>query len=315
MVKGERYTTKRNKKVTKGKSYFPVKANDMSRYLEQNTKQTFTDDPNELVKRALRTRTKYAPESLHSIVKNTGHLVTVELRENNKLVSREVNVGADVEHQNVYYYNKETEKIEQKKLNVRKIGNHQQMVDDINWLGLRGVLQQGQAGDPYEYYRFGDWVISFNLRDFYVGDHFLGRISDELPKDIKVLKYYSKSGTKRVTYNDMKNRLDGKFPTYTAKLWIDGNNDQVAKKTPKIDEGCLTLAMFVSESIRNFRTQVINMMAIEMIEDTKLTTKEFLDNHPMARGGTWPNPSKTGFEGLNSENKELVLPGELSLVR
>ena len=288
----------------------------MSEYLKLNTEGTFTNDPDKLVKRALE-REDHLPESFVRIVENTGHLVTVELKENNKKVRHKVNVGADVGDQSVDYYDKQTSQIEQKMLKVREIRNYEQMVDDINWLGLRGVLEPRQAEDRYEYYRFGDWVISFDLKNFYVGDHFIGRISaDKLPKDIeKALKAFSLGKTKHVTYGDM---LNGKnFQLYIAKQWIYGNNDEVASRKTSMDQGRLTLAMFVSESIRNFRTHVINMMAIEIIADTnkRLTTKEFIDSHPMARGGTWPNPKKTGFEGLNEENRELVLPLELNFIR
>ena len=290
----------------------------MSEYLKLNTEGTFTNDPDKLVKRALE-REDHLPESFVRIVENTGHLVTVELKENNKKVPHKVNVGAYVGDQSVDYYDQQTSQIEQKMLKVREIRNYEQMVDDINWLGLRGVLESRQADDRYEYYRFGDWVISFDLKNFYVGDHFIGRISaDKLPKDIeKALKAFSLRNTKHVTYEDMKTMLNGKkFQLYTAKQWIYGKNEKVDSTRPAIGEGCLTLAMFVSESIRNFRTHVINMMAIEMIDTNKgLTTKEFIDSHPMARGGTWPDTSKTGFEGLNKENRELVLPLELNFIR
>ena len=309
------YEIKKDK--IKPKSYSLVKPNDMSWYLEQNTKRIFTDDPDELVKKAL-TMAGYSSESFVGIVNNTGHLVTVELKENNVTVYREVNVGANVEYQNVHYYDNETKKIRQKMLKVRVVREYQQMVDDINLLGLKGVLKSKQAGDQYEYYRFGDWVISLNLKNYYVGDYFIGRISDhDLSKDI--VDALKARNTEKVTYDYMKSKtmLNGKkFLLDTAKKWIYGKNEKVAKRNPAMGEGCLTLAIFVSESIRNFRTHVINMMAIEMIDTNKgLTTNEFIKYHPMARGGTWPDKSKTGFEGLNEENGELVLPLELSFIR
>ena len=284
----------------------------MSSYLQLNTQRTFTDDPNELVKRALK-EADNPPKSFVDF-KNTGHLVTVKLKEKNKMVNHEVNIGADVEDRSVYYYDKQAKKILKKTLKVREIRNYQQMVDDINWLGLT----PRQAGDQYEYYRFGDWVISLNLKNFYVGDYFIGRISDhDLSKDI--VDALKARNTEKVTYDYMKSKtmLNGKkFLLDTAKEWIYGKNEKVAKRNPAMGEGCLTLAIFVSESIRNFRTHVINMMAIEMIDTNKgLTTNEFIKYHPMARGGTWPDKSKTGFEGLNEEKGELVLPLELSFIR
>ena len=221
------------------------------------------------------------------------------------------NVGADRVDQNVWYWDKETEEIKCKTCIVREIRNYQQFVDEIKWLGLKEALGEKEP-DQYEYYRFGDWVISLNLKNFYVGDHFIGRLlKDKLPK----LKAYS-GGMGKPTYQKLRAAVPN-LNLYMVKWWIYGKNYKVAKKDPIIEEGVLTLAMFLSESIRNFRTHVINMMAIEMSSDGRhdLTCTDFIKHHPMARGGTWRDQSKTGFDGLNNTNAPLVLPLELSYIR
>ena len=291
-------------------SYFPVDYKDMSEFLNRCTKWTFKNDTCKLEERAL-VRSNFETIPYLPTSKNKGHIVTVPVKENNKCTSREVSVGADAVNQTVYYYDKETKKRKEKECKVREIRSYQQFLDEVNWLGRKGVLRENLP-DPYEYYRFGDWVISLNLKDFYVGDHFIGRIRGE---KLSELKAYS-CGMRKPTYDELR-KVVGKLDLCMVKLWIYGKNDEVAKNDPVIEEGVLTMAMFLSESIRNFRTHVINMMAIEMSIGWRhdLTSEDFIKHHPMARGGTWPDQSKTGFDGLNNANEPLVLPLELSYIR
>ena len=308
-----------NAKTKKATYYIPVEWKDMDKYLNQNTKKTFIEEIDQFLGKALGLN---PPEITWKSLK--GH--SVEIREKNtKGGSRVVNVGAEVvTHENVYYFNPKSKAIEKKTLKVREIQNYKQLVEDINWLGLLGVKNQGQAADRYEYYRYGDWVISFNLENFYAGDHFVGRISDrsevELPDNVKNELTQNSEGIRDQTYAGMRKRLSKemggkKYQILNAKDWIVGKNDHVILRKPRVEEACLTLALFVSESCRNFRTHVINMLGIDMIENNNLQLSAFLDNHPMARGGSWPDRQKTGFRGLNDENIEVVRPLELSSVR
>ena len=296
--------------------YTPVNENGMEMYLLESARLTFKEDCDQFLEAAVR-NAEYQQQ--YSLVQYNEHSATVDIHDNGKDVRRHINVGADVGTHNVFYYDTRTESIEQKRLKVREISSYKQFVDEINWTTLSRSLQQRQEGETHAhaFFRYGDWVVSININNFYVGDYFVGRIGhtiNDVPENVrKVLKHYS-----GVTYDEMKNHLCAKHKKYqifSANEWIHGRNDRVIKNEPEIEEACLTLAIFLSESCRNFRTHPINMMAIDLIEEGKLTTQEFLEKHPMARGGSWGDTRLTGFDGSNSQNMDVVRPRELTFVR
>ncbi|XP_051278205.1 uncharacterized protein LOC127375880 [Dicentrarchus labrax] len=61
-------------------------------------------------------------------------------------------------------------------------------------------------------------------------------------------------------------------------------------------------ASVISESARNFRTFPLTLMALDMVESKNNNIREkglrfFFEDHPMARGGSWVDPSRRGFSG------------------
>ena len=297
--------------------YTPVSENGMEMYLQESTRLTFKEGCDQVVEAAV-INAGYKPQ--YSLVQYNKHSATVDIPENGKDVRRHVNVGADVGTCDVFYYDIRTEAIEQKSSKVRQIRSYKQLVDEINWLTLYRGLQQRKEGEKHTFFRYGNWVVNLNLSNFYVGDYFVGRICDtidDIPENVrKVLRQYSVGIG--VTYDQMKKGLSAKkkkYQFFNGKEWVHGRNGSVIKNEPEIEEAFLTLAIFVSESCRNFRTHSINMMAIDLIEEGKLTTEEFLEIHPMARGGSWPDPKLTGFDWVNSRNIDFVRCLELTIVR
>ncbi|KAG5261920.1 hypothetical protein AALO_G00290070 [Alosa alosa] len=74
------------------------------------------------------------------------------------------------------------------------------------------------------------------------------------------------------------------------------------------------LASVISESARNFRTFPLITMALSMTNDKGVLKEEglkfLLENHPMARGGTWMNKPERGFYG-SSDVPRMVKQEEL----
>ncbi|XP_026198202.1 uncharacterized protein LOC113150043 [Anabas testudineus] len=61
-------------------------------------------------------------------------------------------------------------------------------------------------------------------------------------------------------------------------------------------------ASVISESARNFRTFPLTLMALDMVDSSNNNIRErglnfFFENHPMAAGNSWIDPSRRGFTG------------------
>ncbi|XP_068178618.1 uncharacterized protein [Antennarius striatus] len=82
-------------------------------------------------------------------------------------------------------------------------------------------------------------------------------------------------------------------------------------------------ASVICESARNFRTFPLVLMALDVIQSKGQTVSEedlnfFFDNHPMARGKSWIDPSRRGFTGSatakgSSKLKNLIPETEEAL--
>ena len=65
----------------------------------------------------------------------------------------------------------------------------------------------------------------------------------------------------------------------------------------------LAIALFISEPTRNFRVHITNMMSLDRFYNNDgLTVQDFLENHPMARGKTWPVKTENGLNYKESKN-------------
>jgi Ca2+-binding RTX toxin-like protein len=203
--------------------------------------------------------------------------------------------------------------------NVRQISSSKDLVNEINFYGRRGSGIEG-----FEYYRFGDYVFRMQTSNFYIeSKSYVGVILSEVPagadeetinglvaqskyKDLndnqlpRIGELYSEmTGVDDDFFSDMRKFVNGKGEEITVDF--DDESSRVAKAT----NGQRMLAMTLSESIRNFRCHIVNMIGLDLNEHGFLDHQQFFDAHPMARGGTWPpdvndpsnNPRPIGFEG------------------
>ena len=191
------------------------------------------------------------------------------------------------------------------------------------------------TNDDYLYYRYGEWVYSMQKNTFYI--KLEGVVASEFtPKGFRDQKVeINRAALVRELANQNKPNLKHEsvsmenvpddYPSMNkkvrsdfikgAKNWMYGHTNQLQMPTGSTDqiaqsyEGQMTLAMFLSESIRNFRNHLTNVLGMDLAEKGFCSQKEFIEKHPMARSGTWQermkNRKKVGLEpkGLRFDPK------------
>ena len=181
---------------------------------------------------------------------------------------------------------------------VKELSGIDDLLTELHHYGQAGPAQQSSK----VYYRFGDWVVSMNPRNFYVNVE--GIITD--PND---------SAAKRVKIADIQNewnnlpngRLPEDYPTMQpltgdnffddVRSWINGESNNIGLNLENAYNAQCGMAMFLSESIRSFQTHVTNMMSLDLVRHGYLSKEYFYKSHPMGRGFTW-QVRKTGLEML-----------------
>ena len=215
---------------------------------------------------------------------------------------------------------------------VREINSLQNFVNEINFFGRTGqqILPDNQPKE-FEYYRFGDYVFRMTTDSFYInevidGSGYMGVALNEVPADVPEVvpaetknqlvqeskyrtltgeqiprigeRYGEMSGVDNDFFSDMRKYMNGQG----GEISVDFDNE--ASRIAKATNGQRMLAMTLSESIRNFRAHVVNMMSLDLNAHGFLSHQQFFDSHPMARAETWPPdirdpnyPKPTGFDG------------------
>lgn len=214
---------------------------------------------------------------------------------------------------------------------VRQINSLQDFVNEINFFGRTGQkFFESKSTKEFEYYHFGDYVFRMSTDNFYVnevinGRGYMGVALNEVPVNVpnddtinqliaeskyatlmgdKIPnigeKYWEMIGVDNDFFSDMRKYMNGKGEEIIV------NFDDEVSRTAKATNGQRILAMTLSESIRNFRAHVVNMISLDLNAHDFLSHQQYFDSHPMARGGTWPpdirgesqqHPKPTGFEG------------------
>ena len=203
---------------------------------------------------------------------------------------------------------------------VRNINSLEEFVNEINFFGRKGPVARELR--DFEYYRFGDYVLRMSTDNFYINDDgYMGVALNEVPdgapdvlpentinqliadskyKDLTVDQiprigetYAEMKGVDSDFFSDMRKYMNGQG----EGIEVDFNDE--ASRTAKATNGQRILAMTLSESIRNFRTHIVNMIGLDLNAHGFLDHEQFFDSHPMARGGTWPGGIDTGFEGVH----------------
>ena len=201
-----------------------------------------------------------------------------------------------------------------------------------------------QKGSDKLYYRYGDWIFGMRKDTFYINlegvvasEHVPnGYESQDTKHDRSALKRALERDGYRLeneqvametvpeAYPNMRPGLSNSF-MQRAKSWINGQRAGLDLPTDRVEQikqcydGQMAIAMFFSESIRNFRTHVTNVMGLDLAENKFVSLDEFYAKHPMARTGTWQETTpavsggyrkKVGVEpdGLRSDLDGKPLP-------
>ena len=209
---------------------------------------------------------------------------------------------------------KVVKKGEEVKLEVREPRNILDLMIDIKYFGERGFrcpsstdtldpkdkVFKDPQGIPYEnkltYYRFGDWVVNlkyeasrisrFGMNPFYA--ELEGIIRAEDPSNPTQTKNENeKIPEVKKHYNDLLPKTnDDFFPE--AQKWMKGNNDQITVSEAGASNAVASTAIFLSESIRDWRSWPTNKMALDLYNHGAMSRNKFFEAHPMVRAGVAP---------------------------
>ncbi|XP_028314257.1 uncharacterized protein LOC114470317 isoform X2 [Gouania willdenowi] len=160
---------------------------------------------------------------------------------------------------------------------------------------FRNVIQhfaKKKQGDKY--LMINDWIYKIQSENLYV-----------YPVGKKINNNNEKEEVKKYINNDVKNNRE----TYHAmKTLIKNKKEYVTFVRQTFQGKTMTLhpntvasytkyftASVIAESIRNFRTFILTLLALDNVN-----IHFFFNDNPMARGGSWINPDKRGFEGVTA---------------
>ena len=164
-------------------------------------------------------------------------------------------------------------------------------------------------------FQFGNYIVEIETYFFYA--RLVGRIRDSNKEIYEIPEYYCKKVWNQF-HMGMIDYIKNYNPFSTIVLnWLNGGNPNCHDNDERKKLQCaftaqLAIALFISEPTRNFRVHITNMMSLDRFYNNDgLTVADFLENHPMARGKTWPIKTENGMnykrseEDNNSERKAI----------
>ncbi|XP_069379007.1 uncharacterized protein [Paralichthys olivaceus] len=206
-------------------------------------------------------------------------------------------------------------------------------IEDIRWIEheqeLKGILSKcyeiksgkdvrniirhyAKTGeDKHTYLMINDWILQVNPVNLYIFPVGKKLDNNQMGNEDRIEEV-----KKRITEQIGKERYD-QMKTHI----FDGHIEKPAEKYINYVEATLMgehptglhlsaeawfttyfTASFISESARNFRTFPLSLMALDMVKSPNteyhgVGLKFFFDEHPMARGRSWIDPSSRGFSG------------------
>ncbi|XP_062261660.1 uncharacterized protein LOC133969290 isoform X2 [Platichthys flesus] len=186
---------------------------------------------------------------------------------------------------------------------------------------IRHYAKKGE--NEATYLMINDWILEINPENLYV--HPVGKKLDNNqmgnPDRINEVKACVIEQIGKERYNEMNPYIKPKegYVKYVEGILKGERLLNLGLSTEAWSTTYFT-ASVISESARNFRTFPLTLMALDMFRS--LTEKYhdagvnfFFDEHPMARGGSWIDPSSRGFSGSATASSKLktVLEKELHL--
>lgn len=154
------------------------------------------------------------------------------------------------------------------------------------------------------------FIFIIRAKDLYT--YMIGRIIEDPTKEQKqTIKKIVMGLKKRHSYPKMQNGLlevsnKWSFVRFVKHMLIGDYTSPNPNSSAKLEiEAWHTLyftASIICESARNFNVIPLIIMALDMFESIDPDSKNigiafFFENHPMARGGSWIDPSRCGYSG------------------
>lgn len=161
------------------------------------------------------------------------------------------------------------------------------------------------------YLMINDWIYFVDPKSLYVFP--VGKKLDNNQREnvdkMKEVKDCIKEQIGKEKYHDMQTRILDKninnpkesYAKYVRDIFLGQHTTSGSLSTDAWYATYFT-ASVISESARNFRTLPLVLMALEMSQSTDNNIRQeglnfFFEDHPMARGFSWLDPSSRGFSG------------------
>ena len=195
-------------------------------------------------------------------------------------------------------------------MQVREYTAKEDIAKDIKLFGERGFqyphsdngvyINKDEDGnefkDKYVYYRFGQWVLSMKYESAKGGsdmDAFAVRIfgiihaeNPRHPDDTKNTDVKFPS-LEKTDYPTIMPKTDSYFFP-ESQMWMLGRNDSIRVNDESVYNAIAGVSLFVSESIRDYRSWTTSRLAMDLYNHDSLTHVEFFHGHPMVQGHIAP---------------------------
>lgn len=155
------------------------------------------------------------------------------------------------------------------------------------------------------YLMVNGWIYAVDPQNLYV--YLFGKKLDNNEinntEKIKVIEGCIEEQNGNEKYPDMKKHIvdEGSYVRFVRDIFRGERTTHLPLST---EAWCTTFftASIISESARNYRTFPLILMALKMTDspdnnDREIGVEFFFENHPMARGESWVDPSKRGHRG------------------
>ena len=195
-------------------------------------------------------------------------------------------------------------------IKVREYTAEEDIAKDIKFFGERGFqyphsdngiyINKDEDGnefeDKYVYYRYGQWVLSMKYESAKGGsdmDAFAVRMEGIIhaenpnhPDDNKNTDVKFPS-LEKADYPTIMPKTDSYF-FQESQMWMLGRNDSIRVNDESAYNAIAGVSLFVSESIRDYRSWTTSRLAMDLYNHDSLTHVEFFHGHPMVQGHTAP---------------------------
>ena len=150
--------------------------------------------------------------------------------------------------------------------------------------------------DKYVYYRFGQWVLSMKYESAKGGSDM----------DAFAVRMFGIIHAENPNHPDDNKNTDVKFPWLEktdyptimpktdsyffpeSQMWMLGRNDSIRVNDESAYNAIAGVSLFVSESIRDYRSWTTSRLAMDLYNHDSLTHVEFFHGHPMVQGHIAP---------------------------